>query len=79
LVIWVAGVIESCLRDEEVGDRRCAVLQGVPIPSRDHQHCVWLYYRFLLSFREVEEMILECGIVVSHETVRQWCVTFGQI
>jgi putative transposase len=41
-------------------------------------HCVWLYYRFPLSFREVEEMMLERGIVVSHETVRQWCARFGQ-
>jgi putative transposase len=37
-----------------------------------------LYHRFPLSFREVEEMMLERGIVVSHETVRQWCVKFGQ-
>jgi putative transposase len=41
-------------------------------------HCVWLYYRFPLSFREVEEMMLERGIVVSHETIRQWCAKFGQ-
>jgi putative transposase len=41
-------------------------------------HCVWLYHRFPLSFREVEEMMLERGIVVSHETIRQWCAKFGQ-
>jgi putative transposase len=41
-------------------------------------HGVWLYYRFPLSFREVEEMMLERGIVVSHETIRQWCAKFGQ-
>jgi putative transposase len=41
-------------------------------------HCVWLYHRFPLSFREVEEMMLQRGIVVSHETVRQWCAKFGQ-
>jgi putative transposase len=40
---------------------------------------VWLYYRFPLSFREVQEMMLQRGIVVSHETIRQWCVKFGQI
>ena len=38
-------------------------------------HCVWLYYRFPLSFREVEEMMLRRGVVVSPETVRQWCAT----
>ncbi|MGP3690720.1 IS6 family transposase [Streptomyces sp. IBSNAI002] len=41
-------------------------------------HCVWLYLRFPLSFREVEEMMLGRGIVVSYETVRRWCLKFGQ-
>ncbi|MFC1232284.1 IS6 family transposase [Streptomyces sp. Sce081] len=41
-------------------------------------HCVWLYHRFPLSFREVEELMLERGVLVSHETVRRWCATFGQ-
>jgi hypothetical protein len=41
-------------------------------------HCVWLYHRFPLSFCEVEEMMLERGVVVSHETVRRWCGKFGQ-
>jgi putative transposase len=40
-------------------------------------HCVWLYHRFPLSFREVEEMMMERGIVVTYETIRQWCRTFG--
>ncbi|WP_425578068.1 IS6 family transposase [Streptomyces atrovirens] len=42
-------------------------------------HCVWLYFRFPLSFREVEELMLERGVLVSHETVRRWCAKFGQI
>jgi putative transposase len=41
-------------------------------------HCVWLYHRFPLSFREVEEMMLEGGVVVSHETIRASCQKFGQ-
>ena len=41
-------------------------------------HCVWLYHRFPLSFREVEEMMMECGVVVTYETLRQWCRKFGQ-
>jgi putative transposase len=40
-------------------------------------HCVWLYHRFPLSFREVEELMLERGIVLSYKTVRRWCVKFG--
>jgi putative transposase len=51
---------------------------GFRFPVEIISHCVWLYHRFPLSFREVEEMMLERGIVVSHETVRQWCTKFGQ-
>ena len=41
-------------------------------------HAVWLYHRFALSFREVEEMLAERGVIVSYEAVRQWCLKFGQ-
>ncbi|MEZ0167343.1 IS6 family transposase [Microvirga sp. TS319] len=40
-------------------------------------HAVWLYFRFPLSLRRVEEMLLERGIVVSYETVRRWALKFG--
>jgi putative transposase len=39
---------------------------------------VWLYFRFPLSFREVEELMLERDVTVSYETVRRWCAKFGQ-
>ena len=52
--------------------------KGFRFPVEIISHCVWLYHRFPLSFREVEEMMLERGIVVSHETIRQWCAKFGQ-
>ena len=41
-------------------------------------HAVWLYHRFTLSFRDVEELLAERGVVVSHEAVRLWCLKFGQ-
>jgi len=41
-------------------------------------HAVWLYFRFPLSLRMVEEMLAARGIDVSHETVRQWARKFGQ-
>lgn len=41
-------------------------------------HCVWQYFRFPLSFREAEELMLERGVIVSYETVRRWCLKFGQ-
>ena len=40
-------------------------------------HAVWLYHRFCLSLRNVEDLLAERGIVVTHETVRQWCRKFG--
>src|SRR5438445_8152619 len=40
-------------------------------------HAVWLYFRFHLSFRDVQDLLAECGVVVSHETIRQWCTKFG--
>jgi putative transposase len=52
--------------------------KGFRYPAEIISHCVWLYHRFPLSFREVEEMMLQRGIVVSHETIRQWCAKFGQ-
>jgi putative transposase len=41
-------------------------------PPQIIAHVVWLYFRFPLSFRLVEEMLLERGIMVSYETVRRW-------
>jgi putative transposase len=51
---------------------------GFRFPAEIISHCVWLYHCFPLSLREVEEMLLQRGIVVSHETIRQWCQKFGQ-
>ncbi|MFF9221789.1 IS6 family transposase [Streptomyces viridosporus] len=53
--------------------------KGHRYPVEIISHCVWLYHRFPLSFREVEELMLERGVAVSHETVRRWCAKFGQI
>jgi putative transposase len=52
--------------------------KGFRFPAEIIGHCVWLYHRFPLSFREIEEMMLGRGIILSHETVRQWCAKFGQ-
>ncbi len=52
--------------------------QGHRYPVEIIAHAVWLYLRFPLSFREVEELMLERGVIVSYETVRRWCLKFGQ-
>ncbi len=46
-------------------------------PDSIIQHAVWLYFRFPLSFRDVEDMLAERGIDVSYESVRRWSVKFG--
>jgi len=40
------------------------------------QHAVWLYHRFPLSYRDVQELLHQRGIEVSHETLREWCLKF---
>src|SRR3982751_4984481 len=51
---------------------------GYRLPAEVISQAVWLYFRFPLSLRMVEEMLAARGIVVSHETVRQWALRFGQ-
>jgi putative transposase len=55
-----------------------SLYKGHRYPPEIIAHCVWLYHRFPLSFREVEELMLQRGVVVSYETIRQWCAKFGQ-
>jgi putative transposase len=52
--------------------------KGFRFPPEIISHAVWLYFRFSLSFRDVEELLAQRGIVVTYETVRQWCFKFGQ-
>src|SRR5918911_1669633 len=51
--------------------------RGYRFPPEVIAHAVWLYFRFHLSFRDVEELLAERGIVVSYEAIRHWCYTFG--
>ena len=51
---------------------------GYRFPAEIISHAVWLYFRFPLGLRMVEELVAARGIIVSHETVRQWARKFGQ-
>ena len=51
--------------------------KGYRFPREIISHCVWLYHRFTLSFREIELLMAERGIEVSYETIRAWCTRFG--
>jgi putative transposase len=53
-------------------------VQASCFPGEIISHAVWLYYRFSLSHRDVEELLFERGIIVSYEAIRQWCRKFGQ-
>src|SRR6202048_132295 len=52
---------------------------GYRFPPEIIQHAIWLYIRFTLSFRDVEDLLAERGILVSYETVRRWVNHFGPI
>jgi putative transposase len=47
-------------------------------PAEIISHAVWLYCRFCLSYRDVEELLLARGVIVTYEAIRQWCRKFGQ-
>jgi len=47
-------------------------------PGEIISHCVWLYYTFPLSYRDIEKMMLYRGIEVTYESIREWCQKFGQ-
>ena len=66
----VAGGMTAAIRSPYAGYR---------FPAEVISQAVWLYFRFLLSLRMVDELLAARGIMVSHETVRQWALKFGRI
>ncbi len=54
-----------------------ATYKGYRYPIEVIGHAVWLYHRFALSLRDVEELLLTRGVVVTYETIRSWCAKFG--
>ena len=51
--------------------------RGHRLPAEIIGHAVWLYHRFCLSFRDVEDLLAQRGITVSYEAIRFWCFKFG--
>ena len=47
-------------------------------PPEIISYSVWLYFRFALSYRDVEGLLAERGVIITYETIRQWCQKFGQ-
>ena len=52
--------------------------RGYRFPPEIISHAVWLYHRFCVSFRDVEDLLAQRGITVSYEAVRLWCIKFGR-
>ena len=50
---------------------------GYRFPPEIISHAVWLYHRFCMSFRDVEDLLAQRGITVSYEAIRLWCNKFG--
>ena len=51
--------------------------RGRRFPAEIISHAVWLYHRFTLSFRDVEDLLSERGSIVSYKAIRFWCLKFG--
>ena len=68
---------------EKVAAAAARILDRESLYRRHHfppeitSHAVWLYHRFTLSFRDVEDLLAERGITVSYEAIRSWCRKFG--
>ena len=68
LVWWLRGLVVVAI---------AARYKGYRYPIEVIGHAVWLYHRFTLSLRDVEELMLARGVGVTHETIRSWCPKFG--
>ena len=51
--------------------------RGYRFPPEVISDAVWLYHRFTLSLRDIEDLLAERGVIVSYESIRRWCMTFG--
>ncbi len=62
-----------------ISDNSCmkSSYKGYRFPPEIISHSVWLYHRFTLSLRDVEELLAERGITVYYESIRHWCLNFG--
>ena len=81
-------LLKSTLRSSHAADRQLRhnpPLNAAPSLYRRHRfpaqvisHCVWLYFRFALSFRHVEQIMARRGVTLTYEAIREWPLKFGQ-
>ena len=68
---------EAIIRHSALMSTSASLYHRHRFPTEIISHYVWLYFRFALSFRDVEELFAR-GVVLTYETVREWCLKFGQ-
>ena len=71
-----ADVIGLFLRHTPLMRTSVSLYRRHRFPIEIISHCVWLYFRFALSFRDVEEMLAQRSVVLNYETIRAWCLKF---
>jgi putative transposase len=59
-------------------DTYASPYRGYRFPPEIIAHCVWVYFRFSVSYRDVEVLMAERGVTVTYETIRAWCERFGR-
>jgi len=78
-VWWDDLPVDLSWRDLLTGAVSSSLYKGHRYPVEIISHCVWLYFRFPLSYREVEEMMMARGVLVTYETIQGWCRKSRQI
>src|SRR5207245_2583662 len=77
----VTGIVKTLLVCSDAAmsqpSPRPPLYKGYRFPPEIISHCVWLYYRFVVSLRDVSELMLARGIEVSYEAIRLWTLRFG--
>jgi putative transposase len=76
--VWGVRSLRDGVDNSGLMDAATSLYRGHRFPVEIISHCVWLYHRFPLSLRDVEEMMAERGVSVSYDTIHQWCRKFGQ-
>lgn len=79
-VLFSAGIVELTrggVGEDALAMESTRLYAGDRYPGEIIAHAVWLYHRFCLSLRDVEDLLAERDIVVSYESIRQWSLEFG--
>src|SRR5215212_3329841 len=78
----LSGIVTAAVRLAKLGysDRMTSLsYRGHRFPAEIIQHAIWIYLRFTLSYRDVEELLAERGLDLSYETIRRWVLKFGPV